>query len=331
MFGSNSHVTALEQGIAIPVQVETSLNIVANRRFDIGDNLIHGSMYYDGYIWASTRTNPARILKVDPVTLEYDRIILGGGLNDGEDIIAAEGYVWVILYTSPSRLVRIDPNTLEWEVAINFQSGEIKYGGSLEYAFGYLWVGGYDRQIARIKLSDMSYQTYFYSQAASGTQFHAMTSGGDYLWATAPQASNTSLLRIDPSDPTSYEHVNIPEQTPDDIAYIDNHLYVGGEEPTSYLYKVDNHLAYERVIAANSVAYGIFSNPTNSDRVYGAYVGSPGYVKEFDRDLNELNVYYLPDGYDNANEIVFDPAGNMYVMAWQSPAGIVKFSMAPAD
>ena len=68
--------------------------VVDSRELEPGDSFIHGFTYYNGYLWASTRTNPCRILRIDPVTLDYDRIILDPGLNDGEDLIAAAGYIW---------------------------------------------------------------------------------------------------------------------------------------------------------------------------------------------------------------------------------------------
>ncbi len=34
-----------------------------------GDSSIHGMVYYNSYLWASTRTEPGRILQIDPTTL----------------------------------------------------------------------------------------------------------------------------------------------------------------------------------------------------------------------------------------------------------------------
>jgi len=158
--------------------------VADSRALEHGDNLIHGFTYSNGYLWASTRTSPCRILKIDPETLSYKRIILDAGLNDGEDLIAAEGYIWVILWTTPSKIVRVNPETMEWEVAIAFN--EIFDGGSLEYAYGYLWAGGCCGKIAKINTNDLSYQVYDYSRATGSFQFHAMTSGGGYIWGSAP-------------------------------------------------------------------------------------------------------------------------------------------------
>ncbi len=190
---------------------DTLATVLDSRILEQGDNRIHGFTYYNGYLWASTRTSPCRILRIDPETLDYERVILDAGLNDGEDLIGAEGYVWVILWTVPGKVVKVDPATLEWEVAIAFQPGELFNGGSLEYAYGYLWAGGRSGKMARIDLSDMSYEVYDYSDTTGNHQFHALTSGGGYIWGSAPafrdswlwgrETIGNTMVRVNPEDP----------------------------------------------------------------------------------------------------------------------------------
>lgn len=305
------------------------------RRLEYGDDLIHGFTYYDGFLWASTRTYPARILKIDPDTLDYQRIVLSSGLNDGEDLIAAAGYVWVILHTDPARIVRVDPETLQWAVAITFGSSELSWGGSLEYAFGYLWAGGYDRKIARISLTDLTYQTYAYPTISSYSQFHALTSGGAYMWASAPHHSSwqgwsaDTIVRINPDDPTDYSTVYVDRAMSDDMAYSNSHLFTGSEftagnlHAPSYLYRFADDLTYDSTYAFDHGSYGIFAD---NDEIWSAHVGSPGRIIEFGTNLAIQAAHNLPIGFNNANEMAFDPGGNIYVTAWESPAGLVKFA-----
>lgn len=304
--------------------------VVKTRVLEPGDNLIHGFSYYNGYLWASTRTSPARILRMNPDTLDYQRTILSSGLNDGEDLIAAAGYIWVILYTEPSRIIKVHPETLQWEVAVTFQRNELSWGGSLEYAFGYLWAGGRDRKIARINLTNMTYQIYHYGSVTSSSQFHALASGGGYIWASAPHYSwwqglyADTIVRINPSNPADYALVYINTPMADDIVYVSGSLYTGSEASPCYIYKIANNLVYTNVYASDTGAYGIFMNHPNPNSVWGAYIGSPGTVVEFDSNLNVKATYTLPVGFNHANEIAFDIAGNMYVTCWESPAKIVK-------
>jgi hypothetical protein len=43
-------------------------------------------------------------------------------------------------------------------------------------------------------------------------------------------------------------------------------------------------------------------------------------------NLNVSATYLLPSGFNDANEIAFDAAGDFYVTTWQTPARIVKFA-----
>ena len=310
--------------------VGSSLEVVNTKVLESGDSLIHGFIYHNGYLWASTRTSPARILKVDPSSLNYQRIVLSSGLDDGEDIEAAEGYIWVILYTDPGRLIRINPETLEWQVAITFGTDELTYGGSLDYAFGHLWVGGRDRKIARINLGDMTYQVYGYPAVTSDSQFHALTSGGGYVWASAPHYSGgqgwyaDTIVRVDPTNPASYVSVYIDAPMADDIVYAGGNLYTGSETSPSYVYRIVDTLAYTDTPASDTGSFGIFKDQGNPDSIWGAYIGLPGEIVELDLGLNIKATYTLPAGFNHANEIAFDTSGNMYVTCWESPAKIVK-------
>lgn len=308
----------------LTVKLEPS-GAIKTRVLEPGDNLIHGFAYYNGYLWASTRTYPARILKIDSDTLDYQRIVLSSGLNDGEDLIAAAGYIWVILYTYPARIIRVNPETLQWQVAITFGSSELSYGGSLEYAFGYLWAGGYDRKIAKINLSNLSYQVFSYPAVTYSSQFHALTSGGGYLWASAPYYPwDNTVVRINPNNPTEYATVYIDTPMADDIAYTAVHLYTGAEASPSFVYRFADNLAYNSAYAFDHGSYGIFAH---NAEVWSAHIGSPGRTIAFNTDLEIQSIQDLPVGFNNANEIAFDPEGYMYVTAWESPAKIVKFDL----
>lgn len=303
-----------------PAPPPTRLIAIKTKVLEQGDNLVHGFIYYEGYLWASTRTSPCRILRIDPNTLDYERVILSTGLDDGEDIVAAAGYVWVILYTSPSKLIRIDPNTLRCEVAISFTSDEIRYGGSLEYAFGYLWAGGYGK-LAMVDPSNLDYDIYDYSGVISTAQFHALASGDGYIWGSCRSAN--TILRINPTNPADFSSLRLDAPMSDDIAYAKGHLYVGSEVTPSYIYKIADNLSYSREKVTSTVNYAVFYH---GDRIWAAHVGTPGRLAEFDLDLNLKYLHTLPDGFNNANEIAFDELGNMFVTCWESPAKIVKLA-----
>ena len=324
-------VTGLELPRRDFEQSTLNLTLAKEKILETGDNKIHGSTYHDGHLWASTRTSPARILKINPQTLDYQRIILDKELNDGEDLITAQGYIWVILYTSPGKIIKIDPKNLDWEVAIAFNSGEIDYGGSLKYAFGYLWAGG-NGKIAKIDLENLRYQIYDYSNTVGNAQFHALTSGGGYIWGSCPRQNflginpATTILKINPNDPKQFEQLWLDDLVTDDMIYLNGSLYVGTESEwkSSRVYKISNDLTFTKGIPRNTKCYGLFYQQSNG--LWGAYSGNPGKIIQLDSNLTVEGIYILPKGFNHANEIAFDPEGNLYITCFESPAKIVKLA-----
>lgn len=308
----------------------TISSVVKTKVLGPGDDLIHGFAYYMGYLWASTRTSPCRILRINPDSFDYERIILDVGLNDGEDLIAADGYIWVVLHTNPSKIIRVDPVTLTWEIAVAFESNMFD-GTSLEYAFGYLWAGGTYGKIARIDLIDLTYELYSYSSVGDFSYFAALISGDDYIWAQCVHYSSwwqryyaATVIRFNPSNPSDYTSVYISGGAlADEVAFVDGYFYTGSETSPSYVYKISDSLTYSSAEISETVCYGISAH---NNSLWGTQVGSPGKIVELDLNLNLESTCQLPVGFNNANEIAFDSAGNMYVTCWESPAKIVKFS-----
>jgi hypothetical protein len=163
--------------------------------FAAGDELIHGLVYYNGYIYGSTRSSSigadARILKIDPNTLTVVSSVILAGLQNAEDIEAANGFLWAIVYLNPAQLVRIDPVTMAYTSVITFNSPyDLDYGTALDYAFGYLWAAGLDT-IVQVDISQPLTPTPFdmtdYHNLATGDNdniaFHALTHDATHMWA----------------------------------------------------------------------------------------------------------------------------------------------------
>ena len=332
----------------------TSSDVITNR-LPSGDSYIHGLIYYNGYLYASTRTSPGRILKIDPNTLNVVTQTVTS-LYDGEDIVAAKSYIWVIMYTEPARLIRVDPVTLIWNVALVFNKSvadTMGAGESLKYAFGYLWVGGRNH-LARVDISNPMapiYQLYDLSflnlSTTSDGLLGSLAYDDQFLWGTYKQYSNTlssfyasTVVKMDPNNPTGvYTKTEIPTDTPDDSAYTGGAYFVGGEgKPNqttpSYIYKFSGDPAvYTATKAAASASFGLFPNPADPLSFWGAYVASPGLVKIFNLNATPLLTVTLPNGIDDPSEIAFDDSGDVFISSWQDPARIVKLtpSSLPAD
>jgi uncharacterized repeat protein (TIGR01451 family) len=317
----------------------------------VGNDQIHGLIYFDGSLWASTRTSPARILRINPSNLAVEnQIDLQSGQNEAEDITAGQGYVWTILYTNPAQLIRIDPNTNSAQTAITFQDIDpakvLAYGASLKYAFGFLWAGGINH-LAKIDITNPDAPTYqiqdFSSIATDGyVLISALTNSNNHLWGIFEQFSLTdnkffasTIIKIDPATPTTgYITFLVDTLFPDDITYAGTHFYTSSEDqpniqlPSNMYIFNDSLTAYSSMQVSNHASYGTFLDPYELTNFWGAYVNSPGKIIKFDLNGNTLASLNLPLGFNDPSEIAFDDAGNMYVSTWQIPSGIVKYTVA---
>lgn len=336
------------------VEVPATTRIIGNplassivtRVLDAGDSLIHGLIYYNNYLWASTRTNPGRILRINPTTLEVNaRVILPTGLANAEDIEAANGYIWSITSTDPSYLVQVDPVTMVFTTTALSNGGNdfMAYGESLDYSFGRLWAGGYDR-LAEIDISTSppSFVLHDISQIRQYdyTLGVALTNGDGYLWGvfgqwsfTPPYFMGTTVVRINPANPIiDLLDEDLSTVFPDDMVYTNGYLFTSSEQigNPSYAYRFPNTLTpYTSTLASNSMSYGTFFNQIRPDVFWGVYAESPGTIRQFDLGLNQLLSFQLPTGFDDPSEIVFDDNGTMYISTFQDPAGMVR--LTPPD
>ena len=310
-----------------------------------GDNLIHGLIYYNGNLWASTRTAPARVLKIDPTTLGVaSRRILTDtiGLDYGEDIEAANGYIWTVLYTNPARLVRVDPTTLAVQITSFTSPNFMSAGASLDYSFGKLWVGGLN-SVAEVDITNPNsplITVHNYSALRlPGEDFvlaTALSHSATYLYASFTQGTyaggyhSATIARIDPATPGSgYLSTNLTTLFPDDMVYHDGHLYNCSEylvHSDCYRFLPDLSANFSVVGYTTDVSYGTFSNPGDLYSFWASFKSTPGKIKKFDLLLNELWSFDTPAGTADPSEIVFDSSGNMYVSTFQSAARMIRYT-----
>jgi uncharacterized repeat protein (TIGR01451 family) len=339
-----------DSGQAAPPDMPQSSDVVS-KFLPSGDNYIHGLIYYNGFLYASTRTDPARVLKINPNTLDVSTSVTLTSQIEGEDIIAANSYLWVIIYSEPARLIRVDPDTLDWTVALEFNTpvtATMGAGESLAYAFNYLWVGGRDH-LARVDISNPispTYQLYDLDSLNLSTSnvglLGSLAHDNQFLWGTYKQHTGplnagsfyaSTVVKMNPADPASvYTKTEISTDTPDDSAFTGGAYFVGGEgQPNqttpSNIYQFSSDPAvYTTTQAAGSASFGLFVNPGEPQYIWGAYVDSPGTVKKFDLSSTPVFSLTLPSGFNDPSEIAFDGDGNVYITTWQAPAGIVKYS-----
>ena len=305
-------------------------NVVAEKRFDSGDAYPRQLIFAHDYLWATTFTSPARLLKIDPDTLEHQRIIFDSAYPNATDMVATENAIWIIFGTDPTKIIKVNPSTLAWSEVVSFPSNELVFGGSLEYAYGYIWAGGYHNALARINPINFSTEVFQYSLTDNGTHFVNIVQGLDeYLWAATASAAGqgglSEILKIDSADPTSYQTVQLTQKVSDDIAYAEGALFAVGEQNPSEIFKINDDLTYTTTQTIGP-SYGV-SWSSIDQRLYATYATSPGLIKSFDTDLNELKSITLPTGYNSPNEIATDGERYLYATTWQNPFRLVKVDL----
>jgi uncharacterized repeat protein (TIGR01451 family) len=268
----------------------------------------------NGYIWVILFMKPARLIRLDPATLN-----------------------WSV--------------ALEFNKSV---AETMEAGASLKNAFGYLWAGGTnhlarvdisDPLNPTYQLYDISFLNLPKTTDGYGS-LGSLAYDNQFLWGTYKQYSSTlslyyasTVVKMDPNNPTgAYAKTEIHTNTPDDSAYVSGGYFVGGEShpstTPSYIYKFStNPAVYTATKAAPSASYGLFSNPADPLSVWGAYVASPGLVKIFNLNATPLLTITLPTGFDSPSEIAFDDSGDVFITTWQDPAKIVKLTppYLPAD
>ncbi len=169
------------------------------------------------------------------------------------------------------------------------------------YAFGKLWVGGYNK-IAELDISTNppGIVMHNFSTIISGNYVlnTALESDGTYLYAMflqgidlPPSYTSSSLLRINPANPTvGYLEQPLAHLFPDDMVQTNGYLFTSnenaGQSSDAYRFPV-NLTPFITETMSTSKSYGVFRYPTEPQRLFGAYVGTPGRITQFDLNLTQ--------------------------------------------
>ncbi len=66
--------------------------------------------------------------------------------------------------------------------------------------------------------------------------------------------------------------------------------------------------------------------------LWGAFSGEPGRLLRYNPESASHDTLTLPEGFNHANEVVFDPGGgSIYISCWESPAKIVRVDLSTAE
>lgn len=227
-------------------------------------------------------------------------------------------------------LMEFNPSTATWTQRINF--GTTGYPGGLVYAFGYMWAGQQPNVLRKINTSSWTYSTYTYTEMTS--YLHWVGANSNNIWITGYPGGNAPLLKVDPSNPSSYTSYSMPHGTYTDDQTVDDEYgyFVTEIAPCSvdrFNISASSFTTFD--FSGTDVSYGIAQ--WNFTNVYGESENWLVFITAADDkiiwvekpSITEVNRFITtpPADGDAPNEIL--PIGDyLYVTFWGEDPLVVK-------
>lgn len=309
---------------------------------------LHGFLKVGDYIFASTRSGPVKILKLNANDLTYEVLEFTGAANfettygeiDKLTYSATKDRIYGCFgdlspYDRKVRVVEINPHTLAWSVVItetrNPNSG---WGPPITCDANYLYVGTYKSgtgttdDVFKYNLSDYSYVGQV-NVSGANRGIHALYADpySNYLYATEFSYTTTArVFKIDRTTLTIVDTVTLDHGSPtDEFAITQTHIFVGLEDPTlRYVYKIDKsnlaNISHITLPSGVTPCYGLTYDGT---WIWGTYATSPGKLLKLNPTDMTYTIFTLPAGYNAINGFI-DDGDRMFLSCWDHPAKVAR-------
>jgi len=203
-----------------------------------------GSVYYNGYIYLTSRANPATLTKIkaddytDVTTVELKAD--GTNVNFVDDIIEEGGYLWMgcqdgLLYkVDPSDLSVVDYWYMEdgstelpmWRVYFLCSDGTYIFCGGTNWE-------GVRGEVGRFQISNQAIMVKE-SGLPANSRIHSLIEDGDYIYGhTNAPSADKRVFKIQKSDLSLVASVQVAEIFCDDVVQDDTYLYLAGHSDTT--------------------------------------------------------------------------------------------------
>ncbi|GAH25043.1 unnamed protein product [marine sediment metagenome] len=193
------------------------------------EEVTHGCCTDGLNIFYSTWDSPAKIFKVNPVTLDVDTLLLSTGWNWGNDICYCNGYLWTCLfYTNDFKIARIDSNLSNWVKAIDKSGYKCQPMSLAVDSINNIVYCGTVANVIAIDVSNPDSVSYEIMAGCPTRYNHAIAfmSGGLYGWGfksfSWDNPQNPALWRYKGG---SYQNVDLEVSLTDDMCVYDGHVY----------------------------------------------------------------------------------------------------------
>lgn len=315
-----------------------------------GNNLIHGTIIVGDYLYATTRTSPARIIKLpldDLASYTTTTLTNDGNHNRGETIgySKTKGKLYMVTARNSGscglRVVEVDPTTLVatdvitdvptnpscsgfTSIVVDNNTLYVLNNGMSNGSTAIPKVLKYDLvSYTRTDEVDLNYTTAY---------AHAMEYDGEYLFVGSGPASGTTtnyVLKIDPATMDivdSNTTFGSTENFTDDIISMGEYIFVAEEQSANGTIRriLKDDLSDVDTIRIPGITGEAYSVTFDGSHIWAVFNMSPGVLARIDSETLEVQMVQLPTGENAPNELLFD-GSRMYLTYWASPAKVARY------
>jgi hypothetical protein len=306
---------------------------------NVGESYVHGTIYVNGYYYLTTRTSPAKVLKVNANNLsDYRETTFPSGYIKGEQIVYSSiiGKLYTVFsHWSKVIIAEIDPVSLVYDEdkivdTIHHTAGgsgnTMATDGSYLYATAYL--NGGITQVCKYSLATFSGTPVATLQMDSAcVNGHAMkvldgilymTGASNPPWVAKVRTSDLAVVQIN--------HLRGGVYATDDFAMTDRYMFLGTESSNDAfagtVYRVDAQ-NLSNVFEINTGVSGgsCFAVANAVQYVWVVFATSPGTLVRIDPSSSEFKKYRLD--YDMPNEIISD-GKRILITYWNQDPGRIQ-------
>lgn len=310
----------------------------------------HDMKFYQDYLWLYMwgSLDTERILKINPDDLsDYTEISCPGSGKSVTRLLIAKGYIWFPYEFKTMKLVRLDPITHDIRIYSGIDVEQMTKPQVLLYVEekDEIWMSAYEGYRIIDVSGDLSHPNWEPSNYRNIITFpdppklynlHTGLYDNGYVYFFGIDRNNeifktVGVMKINVQDPLSYSTNGFHEEighryVTDECMLRNNKIYIGLEQvdphhATEHIAVIDSaNLDCLMTISANGIpenisCYGTF--PVE-DLIIALFPDSPGVLKIYDLNLNELYNHIFPTSYNKVNEFLYINDRNNFVTFWEN-------------
>ena len=301
---------------------------------DTGENNPHGTIFDGTYIYTTLFTGPAKVIKIDPETMETIAVWTGDIGENWISCITYDGtYIYVGCTTDPPKVIKINPSDMTtvdtWTGSGNHTSiNGLTSDGTYVYAAIPTTLFD-DNNVIKINPSDMSVIDTWVGDRV----VHGLTFDGIYIYVTIDDSPG-KVVKIDPSDMTTVTVWTgaAEEDRPWPIVFDGTYIYIATFTTTSKVIKID---------PSDMTTVTVWTSPAGGNAIQGMYFDGtyiyvaqntvPGRVAKINpSDMTTVSVWIGATDDDHCWDVSGD-GKYIYISFPTTPGRLVRKIMRNID